>query len=323
MMKKVPTMDQNNNQLNKPFCLSNILNEISGIQRKLAINSPLFVYFGYCQDGSIRLSFLSKSKPLALESTECIIISQVVEPSGGFWTHFNLEEIAQQSVFLSFCQSIIESVENSISEQHAFSCLKKRYQTWKILFKKKNNTIPSKELIQGTFGELLFLKTTMIPKYGVEKAIQSWAGADGKSKDFSIGNDWYEVKTIGSNSAVVKISSLTQLFSNNEGKLVVIKVEGMSEEYREENSCIEEIFDSIRQMINDEAVENIFFSKLASLGIASSSEAMRMRFAIRQFQSYIVDEKFPKLTEVNIPFSEICEAEYSLSLTSLKKYLEL
>lgn len=307
---------------NNNYCLSDLLNQITEIQKKLDIDSPLSVYFGYSQEGRIRLSFLSTKMPFKLESTRNIVVSQHRESTGGYWTHFDLVEKEQKKVFLSFSQSILDSVLYCTTEEQAFASLKKRYVTWKALFKNEPNSHLSQDVIQGVFGELYFLNEFMIPQYGVDRSIQSWAGADGKSKDFSIDDQWFEIKTIGANSNQIHISSLTQLDALTSGSLVVIKVEGMSEESSGDSVSILELFDAIRAAITDEAIENIFFSKLAITGVSTSEDAMRMKFVVKDIHKYLVDEKFPKLTDKTKPFTEICEAEYSLSLNSLAKYME-
>ena len=43
-----------------------------GSQKKLPLNSVLEVFFGYNFDGNLRLSFLSKTSPPAIESTKIL-----------------------------------------------------------------------------------------------------------------------------------------------------------------------------------------------------------------------------------------------------------
>ena len=60
-------------------------------------------------------------------------------------------------------------------------------------------------MIQGLFGEMYFLKNYMIPKFGINSAIFSWSGPEQTSKDFSLENNWFEIKTISAKSSLVKI----------------------------------------------------------------------------------------------------------------------
>lgn len=96
----------------------------------------------------------------------------------------------------------------------------------------------SEEKEQGIYGELYFLYKYMIPKYGVEKSILSWAGPHKFNKDFSIDETWYEIKTSSVNANTIEIRSINQLDSDVDGFLTVVKVEKMSMEYRGELSSI-------------------------------------------------------------------------------------
>ena len=63
------------------------------------------------------------------------------------------------------------------------------------------------------------LKNIVAPKYGINTAVQAWGGPDMQSKDFTVNETWYEVKTIGANADSIHISSLTQLASEYTGHL--------------------------------------------------------------------------------------------------------
>ena len=300
---------------------TSLLQQTSGTQKKLDIVSPLSVYFGYSQEGLIRLSFLSTCKQQKCESTANLRVSYI-ETATGYWSHFDLLEREQEVVFLSFVKNLIESVSYCTTEEQALIAVKQRFATWKSLFKKNISESVSKEEVQGVYGELLFLHNYMMPKYGVNRSVLAWAGPDKKSKDFAIDDNWFEIKTIGANTSKVHISSMTQLSFDKPGTLVVIKVEAMADEYENECSNIAKLFYKIKKNIEDEAIEEVFFSKLSATGVAQSDNAMNVNFEPKEELHYRVDEYFPKITERNKPFSEICDVEYDLSLNALGKYLE-
>ena len=299
-----------------------LLQQPNGEQKRLDIESSISIYFGYSQEGFIRLSFLSTIKPFKVESTANLLVSYNDDPTGTFWSHFDLVERNQEIVFLSFVNNLIESAAYCITEEQALRAIKQRFITWKTLFKKNVVTSLPNTIVQGVYGELLFLYNYMIPHYGVEHSIMAWAGPEGKSKDFAIDDCWFEIKTIGANTSKVHISSLSQLSSEYPGKLVVIKVEALADQYDGDSSCIADLFEKIKDKIKSEAVENVFYSKLALTGVMQSSEAMNLKFKQKEEYHYIVDEAFPKITEKTKPYHEICDVEYDLSLHALDKYLE-
>lgn len=299
-----------------------LLQQPDGKQKKLDIESSISIYFGYSQEGFIRLSFLSTTRPFKVESTANLRVSYNDDPTGAFWSHFDLIDKNQEVVFISFAKNLIESASYCVTEEQALRAVKQRFMTWKSLFKKNIVTNISSMIVQGVYGELWFLYNYMIPHYGVEKAIMAWAGPEGKSKDFAIGNCWFEIKTIGANASKVHISSMSQLSSDKPGKLVVIKVEALADQYDGDCSCVADLFNKIKDEIKDEAIENVFYSRFSLTGIVQSDEAMNLKFKTKEQFHYIVDESFPKITDSTKPYPEICDVEYDLSLNALDKYLE-
>lgn len=300
--------------------LNNLRNQNYGELKRINTNSKLAACFGLNKNGQLRLSFLSSLKPPKFEATKNIGIAQGTDAANTNWLNFDLLVQGQENVFLSFCENLVESISYTNTEEQAFSALKKQYAKWKALFKKNSDGDIPKDVVQGLYGELYFLKNFMSPKYGVNRAVRAWSGAEGTSKDFAIDEIWYEVKTIGNKTPVAKINSLAQLESDHEGRLVINRIEQMADEYSSDDDCIKKIFDSIREKIDDETVENDFFEKISETGVAANDKAMEMKFSVHSTTFYKVDDVFPKLTRGNVPFQEICDVQYALSVDSLKPY---
>lgn len=291
-------------------------------QKKVNIISPIGVYWGYSNDGNMRISFLSSQNAPVLKSTKMLKVTQGFESEGVFWTCFDLLQSDAKIVFYAFCENIVESVINTKNEQDALLALRKRYITWKNLFKNKTEQKLSKEAIQGLFGELYFLKNYMLEKYSNEEAINSWSGIDSKSKDFSIGSTWYEIKTIGSNVSELHISSLAQLSSSLDGHLVSIKVEAMSNSYNQPDSDICSLVNTIVSLLNNEIIEEMFLQKVSGMIGNICDENLATKFAVKNVDFYLVDNNFPRLTEENKGFAEIGNVQYSLIINALDKYKE-
>ncbi len=301
---------------------STLTNELSGNQKKISISSALSVYYGLSKDGYYRIAFLSAATAPKIESTKLLRVTQGEEAANTYWTCFDLLQHDAKKVFFTFCENLIEAITDVSDEQKALSALKRRYITWKAMFKRDAERKISRETLQGLFGELYFLKNYMLNKYAPDIAVQAWSGPDAKSKDFAVGNEWYEIKTAGANATTVRISSLTQLSSAYPGHLAIIKVEAMSDQFGNGESCVEDLFKFILSQINDETIEGIFLSKLSSYGFDVSDESFTAKFDVKSINLYKVDENFPRLTENNVPRVEICDVTYSLIINSLKPYLE-
>lgn len=293
-----------------------------GSQKKLVLNAPVKVFYGCNQDGHYRLSFLATVQVPKLESTQMIKVIRG-EEHNMYWLCFELLGPEARSAFFAFSASLVQAIEGTLNEVSALNAIKKRYISWKALFKNEKKSKISVELIQGLFGELYCLLYCITPKYGVERAIKGWSGPDKTSKDYSIGTDWYEVKTVGANSNNVRISSLAQLNSDYPGHLAVLKVERMSQEFSGENSCILELINKLLGIIHNEEIEDVLMSKIGAYGISVDSEEINTKFSTVSFKVYSIINGFPRITEKEVPYCEITEVEYSIAIPGIERYLEV
>lgn len=298
------------------------VSQLNNNQKKVQVESALGVFYGWSLEGHIRLSFLSKSKPPQLESTKFLRISQGKESPNIYWTCFDLLQNDAKSVFYTFCENMVSAITNINSETAALSALKKRYITWKTMFRQIQISDVPREVIQGLFGELYFLKNYMLSNYSPNESVRAWSGADSKSKDYSINSEWYEIKTIGANSTKVRISSLSQLSSTETGHLVVIRAEAMSEEFDGTDSSINKLISSILADIQDELTEEQLFDKIRTVVGDISDKVLNAKYDVKSMNFYLVDNSFPRLQETNIPYSEIEDVTYSLNVNMLEKYKE-
>ena len=299
-----------------------LTSELSGNQKKLNIHSVIGVYYGLSKDGNYRIAFLSSSVAPKIESTKMLRVTQGEEAANTYWTCFDLLQHDAKKVFFTFCANLIDAVTDIYDEQKALCALKKRYITWKTMFRRDSSNKLSREVLQGLFGELYFMKKYMLDRFGAAVAVQAWSGPDFKSKDYAVDTEWFEVKTVGANTTTVHISSLAQLSSNHDGHLIVVKAEAMSDQFSNGESSIEELFKYIFAQINDETAEGIFLSKLSAFGFDSSDESFMSKFDVKSMTSYKVSGDFPRLTEKDITRPEICDVSYSLIINSLKDYKE-
>ena len=299
-----------------------LTNELSGNQKKLNIHSVIGVYYGLSKDGNYRIAFLSSSVAPKIESTKMLRVTQGEEAANTYWTCFDLLQHDAKKVFFTFCANLIDAVTDIYDEQKALYALKKRYITWKTMFRRDSANKLSREVLQGLFGELYFMKKYMLGRFGAAVAVQAWSGPDFKSKDYAVDTEWFEVKTVGANTTTVHISSLAQLSSDHDGHLIVVKAESMSDQFSNGESSIEELFKYIFAQINDETAEGIFLSKLSAFGFDSSDESFMSKFDVKSMTSYKVSGDFPRLTEKDITRPEICDVSYSLIINSLKDYKE-
>jgi len=297
-----------------------ISNEM-GSQKMLELESAVKVYYGISNEGNPRLSFMSSVAPPKMDSTQMLKVIQGKEMDGVYWTSFDLLQANAKQVFYSFCSDLVGAIEKISEEKKALVYLKNRFHIWKSMFKKGGAGI-SAELLKGLFGELYFLHTSFVDKYGINEAIAAWSGADGTAKDFSIGMDWYEIKTVSSSAVSVKISSVSQLSSDVPGHLVIIKTESMSPVYSNGKSSIGELLQAVLERIDIDETKESFLGKLSEYGLDLTDECCSEKYSVVSHHFYTVDSEFPRILESDVKFQEICKVSYELIINSLDRFKE-
>jgi hypothetical protein len=302
---------------------SELSNQMTGNQKKISVDSSLEVFFGYSFDRNLRLSFMSKNTPPKIESTKILHVVQGRENKNTYWTSFDLLNTDLREAYFSFCENLIDSISGIADETVALNLLRRRFVTWKTLFQRGSDKDISKEKLLGVYGELTVLKDVIAPIYGINAAIQSWGGPDMQSKDFTIENTWYEVKTIGANSDSIHISSLAQLSSSYTGHLVVVRAEAVSPEFTGKCSALIDLIKEIILMVADESAENLLIRKIQSIGIDIFGSELSDKFDIKSITRYRVDDEFPRITSANVPYAEITGVKYEISAGAINRFAEV
>ncbi len=284
--------------------------------------APIGVYYSVDPDNLPSIAFLSKNPPIEMDSTRCIKSSQWQERMMVYWSKLSLLYEPARMAFYSLCGDLLKAVQEVGTENEAIVVLANRYRIWKKMFQ-GNGKEMSEEEYKGLFGELIFLLKYMIPKYGIENAISSWSGANRTAKDFSINEDWFEVKTTSINSSEVNISSLAQLSSEVDGHLCVVKTEKMANEYDDGLCMVSEAVTQILNAITDISIKDSFIDKLLAYGYSLETDKDENgHYRVVSVDRYLVNKDFPKITKDNVPYEEIVKTSYSISLPAILSFKE-
>ena len=305
--------------LYEKFCALN--RNIKNSQYVINTKGAIKIYYGINIDGCFRLSFLS-SKPSGIKDMTkniSVVHGNTLEENN--WTCFDLINNDLISVFCSFGEDIISSVIDEMNEVNALNKLRLRYNTWLALFK-KNRSLMSPEKAKGLFGELYFLKNTMIDKYGINTSIKSWSGPDFFTKDFAVNDTWYEIKTTSCIATVIHISSLQQISSDLTGRLIIIKVEEMADAYNGKDSSINELIQYIISKIEDNDIKDEFLTKLSNVGYDFSDILGDKKYNVALVEKYIVNNDFPAIREKDIKSTAVNNVGYDIVIKLLFDFLE-
>lgn len=231
---------------------------------------------------------------------------------------FSLTNTEVSGLFYKFCDDLIEQTRVLKEKSEGYQAIVNRYYQWKKLFTAGKSNLLTESEIMGLIGEILFLRDFLSNKVGFSDALASWSGQDLTHKDFSLQDRWYEVKTVSSGKTDVKISSLEQLDSENDGELVVFSLEKMSEAYS--GITLNELVLQTADLFSIQSEREQFLSKTAIQGYMYNNYYDSFVYEINSMNRYLVSNGFPVLTREKVP-NEVTRASYSLDLALIKRFL--
>ncbi len=278
----------------------------------------LDIYVGYNQNRQMSMIITEVGEVKDIQSSKCIDVKIYEKLPNKVSISFNLMDKSMNKLFLQFCNDIIESTRD-VDQDKAIDFIIKRWQYWIIMFKKPYTDLLTENQILGLLGELIYLKEYMIPKYGQSEAIDSWLGQNKSHKDFEINNTWYEIKVIKPSALTVKISSIEQLDSNNNGNLVTIILEKTNKQV-EGSTTINKYLEELEFTITNFDDKLKLRQKLTQGGYYKNEEYDRYIYKLISKRKYIVDNNFPKLSKMDLS-EGIVKASYEISLDYIEQFL--
>lgn len=288
--------------------------------KRISSTHPLDLYLGYNELGKKTLALIIDEVDLNFQSTKLIEVKIAVREDGKKAVKFSLIDDTETEIFYKFCEDIYESTFKTEKED-ALKIINSRWNRWINMFKNPHSLIMGEKEIRGLIGELVFLRDFMFKQYTIEKSIESWMGPYSSHKDIEIDSTWYEIKTCYQSSKSVTISSIEQLDSNNNGHLCIIELED-SNRYVDGCLTLNKLVKQISNMIIDKTIQQEFITKLENVGYAYFDEYDDYIYFCKNINSYLVDDKFPRLKKEKLP-KEIATASYELLIPNLKEFLEV
>lgn len=293
--------------------------DFSGQNKRVLRSHILDLWFGIDPEGRNVFIIKSQVEPMRLNSSKFISVKRFKNKSTNIWnTCFVLENNNVLDLFITFCFDLIESTKYIKSEGDAVAEIGERYLRWQELLAKKGSLILSQPAIKGLIGELLFLYEFMVPKYGTQRALESWCGPMEAAQDFIIDDTWYEIKSIQSNSSEVEISSLEQLDQVRVGQLVINRIDRATG--ADMNAItLNEIVDRGRQLFGKDYLATRFNDILSDFGYVYTEEYNYYQYIYRNRVHYCVNNNFPCLRKSSLPNS-ILRATYTLDIPVLTNF---
>ncbi len=230
---------------------------------------------------------------------------------------FSLIDEEISGLFYKFCEDLIEQTKDLKEESAGYQAIINRFFQWKKMFVSSKNIFLTEPEIMGLIGEILFLRGNLAERIGLSNALLSWSGQELTHKDFSYENMWFEAKAVSRGAQSVRISSLEQLESDNDGELVVHSLEKMSTAYN--GITLNKLILETRNMFTSNDDKDTFMSKIALQGYEYNNYYDDFVYEISNFKRYLVNSDFPKLTSKLLP-GAIRKAMYEISLVDIASF---
>ena len=294
--------------------LSLILNNSEYV--RVSDSHPLELYLGKNGKGNPTLRYNGAFQPVKVIGNSLLEIKQV-KTTGYYSLLFCFNSQDNLSLFYNFCEDIITQTENYTGD-NGYIEIVNRYNQWKKMFYGSSKLLSENEIL-GLIGELMFLKNCAIERYGTTTGLNGWSGPEPTHKDFSYGDDWFEIKTINSFKSSVFISSIEQLDSENDGRLVVYRMEKMSPSFN--GITLNKLVGEIMQSLVLDTDKDIFVEKLKQVGYAYNEVYDNYVYNFISVDGYLVNCAFPRLKADKLP-AGIGKVQYEILLTLIERFKE-
>jgi len=305
------------------------LNTPSGIKintKRISSHHPVDLFYGKDIDGSYL--FLYRANTLLHQKLEEGLSIEGIDISlndvkGQTMLLLKLEDSQNWEMFSALCDDLIHATEAAEPDDLSIiSTTLARLRKWQKFLKSKRFKIMSPEMQMGLYGELLFLKEDLIPRIGVQTAIQSWVGPEGAPQDFQIEEMAVEIKSkSGVTQQTVRINNIDQLYSKLPKLKLKVYTFAFYDHEEPESYSLNSIIESIRELACacpsdtidrfDDLLESVDYVHLKVYGD---------RFYITSNSTtFDVINDFPKITRKNT-HDAIENAEYTLNLGALDDF---
>ena len=231
-----------------------------------------------------------------------------------------LTDAEHANIFDMLVRDLVGVAEQPQEESVGLTRFLARLSDWQDLFRRLASRGLSRESQQGLWGELWVMREVVAPVVGFRGAVNAWSGPLGGDQDFQLGATCIEVKSSVANRLDrLVISSERQL--EVPGDVVLLLVALSLDSRVNHGETLPEMVDAVRAAASESGCLNLFHDRLEQFGYADDDASMYVSigYAIRSFQAYRVEERFPKITSTDLQ-PGISDVHYSLSLGSCRPF---
>lgn len=256
--------------------------------------------FFWALDAKGRKLFLYRGAEL---DTDCPIpnLKGVVVERSSDRLILRLIDGSTEDIFTALCHSLLERTKRVTSATLVPDAVRSHLEIWQRFFGKPNAGVLSDLEVRGLFGELTFLQSELMRRFG-QPAVLYWNGPTGVPQDFTVGTAAFEVKTrLVGGAAAVTISSAPQLWPLGGALHLVCYGIGEASEQGHAARSLAALVDDIRACLTNAETRDTFEDRLLQAGYIDRPEYANRFFAISSATFFEVREGFPRIVAEHIP----------------------
>jgi len=234
-----------------------------------------------------------------------------------------LKEQSNWELFFSLCSDLVQATRQAKSSSLAVQTILRRLARWHDFLKKNPNELLTEEAIKGLIGELLFIKSYLIPVFGPGQAVQFWQGPEGMPQDFNVNKSAIEVKCqSGASSPYVKITSTDQLCPQLPEMYLFVLTLGKTTPETEGAINLPGLIANIRDSLQANTSSQIerFNDLLHMVGYVDAEQYLDFSYILAGEKMFNVMEGFPRICTNDIP-QGIIKISYDISLSACEPFV--
>lgn len=224
-----------------------------------------------------------------------------------------LIDSSAEEIFTALCRSLLERTRHVPSATMVLDAALSHMEKWQRFFDKSDTGLLSDQELRGLFGELSFLRSELIARFG-HSAVLFWNGPFGAPQDFTVGTVAFEVKTrlVGGPPAIT-ISSAEQLWPLGGALHLVCYGIGEAPEQGIGAQSPAALIEAIRAGLGNTEARDAFDDRLLQVGYADRPEYASRFFAISPARFFEVRDGFPRIMAEHVPLG-VQSVQYVLEL---------
>ncbi|MBA2391943.1 MAG: PD-(D/E)XK motif protein [Ktedonobacteraceae bacterium] len=232
-----------------------------------------------------------------------------------------LKERNFDSIFDALINDIIEVVASAKSETIAIAAFVSRLRHWQKFLEQVGPDGLSREVQQGLYGELWFLRERLIPLVDPYPALLAWAGPSGAHQDFLLKSCAIEVKTTGTKEPQqLIIQSERQLDDTGLAALFLFHLSIDAREGVGESLIM--IVETLRDLLKiDTAALELYEDRLLDVGFLQSQSPQyeRIGYNVRKAYLFWVKDAFPRIVEADLK-PGVGSVRYSIAASECRHF---